>query len=220
MSRRRHPPRTDVAQRAAVATACPTQPTLKNEENPGDDHEPSKPTRKRAAPDHEQPGGESGEAAEHVPDTVERVRHQVQRVRQPLIVVRRVRGQLRAEQAGYPDIADRMEGDKHNSAERNQRGEAPAPICVLAQKAVQPPSVDREPDGIHDGQVGDHQQPLAMLVKPARDLKRRVILSEANSGRDSRFRHQRDDEHDAAQPGIPPPTALLIVPGSPRREVA
>ena len=94
-----------------------------------------------------------------------------------------------------------MQDNKEDSTDQQPGDEDPQPSGLCAEQVVQPREVDQKRRGVHDGQVGDHQQPLAMIVERARDLPWRVVLAQPHSGRDQRLRHQRDNENDARHPG-------------------
>src|ERR1017187_700347 len=89
---------------------------LEEEQDPGEDRNPPEPARQDAAADHEHACREGKEAAEYVPDAVQAIGHQVQRVGHALIVVEPERRELRAEQAEDTDVADGMQGNKERSA--------------------------------------------------------------------------------------------------------
>ena len=80
-----------------------------------------------------------------------------------------------APQGRNADITDGMQDDEEQSADQYQGAENPRPLGRRAQQVVQAAEVDHEHGGVDDGEVRDHQEPIAVLVQYARHLRRRGV---------------------------------------------
>ena len=190
------------AERADHATKAKA---LNEQQDPGEDRDPPEPAWQQATLDREHARCDKRKAAEDVAHAVDREGQVVQRVGQTRIVLRRVGRDLRTEQTGDADVADRVHRDHQRAADEHPQAEHAAAVRVSSQPTVQADEVDQEHWGVDDGQARDHHETPVMLVQRMCHFRCGVVLAEANSERHHGFSDQRDDEDDARQPHIPLP---------------